>query len=149
MRLLPDDSLAIITIWQEAHGESYPGKVAVGEVILNRTAEKYSSDGTIADTILRPHQFSGWLGGGGWKTEPGKRDYRVRSCMIDDTDPVVADCVRAWAEARVNVKGAAPVANGALLYVNLAVARPGWLARVEKVAEVGAHTFYRPKKPVP
>ena len=58
MKLFDDDALAIATIWQEAEGEPYDAKVAVGEVIRERMRRKYNSDGTIAGTVGRRFQFS-------------------------------------------------------------------------------------------
>ena len=133
-RLLSDDALAVATIWQEARGEPYAGKVAVAEVIRNRTVEHYQSDGTVAGTVLRTFQFSGWNSG-----DPN----RIKAAKIDDDDPIVQDCLKAWHEA---VQGSQTV-NGALLYFNPAiVAEPAWAqpSVATQVAEVGAHRFFVP-----
>lgn len=135
MRLIAEDTFAIITIYQEAQGEPYAGKVAVAEVIRNRMRRHYASDGTISGTVLRPLQFSGWNA-----TDPG----RIRSVRIDDADYLVHDCQRAWAEA---LAGSETV-QGAVLYYNPLVihARPDWASpeHAVEVCRVGAHVFFLP-----
>src|SRR5574337_170238 len=84
MRLVSDDALAIVTIYQEAAGEPYAGKLAVAEVIRARMRRCYASDGTVAGTVLRAWQFSGW------NTDAGA--VRIMSLQIDTNDPVVQEC---------------------------------------------------------
>ena len=129
MNVVNPDALAIITIWQEASGESYKGKVAVGEVIRNRMLRNYSSDGTVAGTVARPWQFSGWE----------DRAYLIRALKLNDMDPVVQDCIRAWNQSRDT-----NFAKGAVLYCNLSVLpeRPSWAREDRKVVKIAAHTFF-------
>jgi len=56
-----EEGLAVATLWQEARGSSSEGKMCVAHVIRNRMAKQYTSDGTIAGTVLHPWQFSGWM----------------------------------------------------------------------------------------
>jgi len=56
-----EEGLAVATLWQEARGSSLEGKTCVAHVIRNRMAKHYTSDGTVAGTVLRPWQFSGWM----------------------------------------------------------------------------------------
>jgi spore germination cell wall hydrolase CwlJ-like protein len=132
MRLVSDTALAAITIWQEARGEPYEGKLAVAEVIRNRMRAHYASDGTVAGTVLRPRQFSGW----------NSDDLnRVPSLKLDDGDRVVADCVRAWKEA---AEQNTDVAKRALLYYAPALALPSWAKGCVEVARIGRHLFLIP-----
>ena len=138
MRLLTERALAIVTIYQEAQGESYAGKVAVAEVIRNRMNKQYASDGTVAGTVLRPLQFSGWNA-----RDPG----RVRAAKADDDQQVVKECAKAWDDA---LSGSDTV-KGAVLYYNpdpkLVPVTPEW-ARPHsaiEVARVGHHVFFVPK----
>jgi len=131
-KLVPDSALATICIWQEARGESYEGKLAVAEVIRNRMNRNDSSDGTVAGTVLRPFQFSGF----------GAQDSNlIPSFKIDDTDPVVIDCLRAWNESRNTNR-----ANGAVLYYAKTIAPPGWVKNCVQVAEIGHHLFFVEKQ---
>jgi spore germination cell wall hydrolase CwlJ-like protein len=133
-RLISDDALAIVTIWQEARGESQDGKVAVAEVIRNRIQQRYSSSGSVASTVLRPFQFSGWNSNTPW---------RAASTELDDADPVVAECAAAWQTAQ----GGSNTVSGAVLYYNPAAvpAEPPWVLDCDEVAVVGAHHFFVPK----
>ena len=54
--------LAALTIYLEAQGESFAGKMAVAAVIRNRMNHKYHSDGTVSGTVLRAKQFEPWIG---------------------------------------------------------------------------------------
>ncbi len=136
MRLLSEEALAIITIHQEAAGESYLGKLAVAEVIRNRMNKKYASDGTVTDTVLRPKQFSGWNTG-----DAG----RIRNARIDSDDQVVKDCIRAWHEAQAGSN----TVHGAVLYLNKKIVDPlpDWALpdSADEVARVGNHWFFTPK----
>lgn len=137
MRLITDRSLAVVTIMQEAAGETYAGKLAVAEVIRNRMHRKYSSDGTVAGTVLRPLQFSGWNA-----QDPG----RVRNAKLDDDDPIVQECVKAWDEAMAG----SDTVKGAVLYYNpdpkLVPVTPDWAMphSAREIAHIGHHVFFVP-----
>lgn len=132
-RLVSDDTWAVLTIWQEARGEPMEGKIAVGEVIRNRTARKYSSTGTVPSTVLWPFQFSGWD-----VHDPN----RVASALVDDTDDIVKACQQAWQTA----KDQSDIAKGALLYYapQTVSQPPYWVMHATMVAEIGRHRFYLP-----
>lgn len=132
MRLVPDDVWAILTIWMEARGEPYRGKLAVAEVIRNRMQQQYASDGTMAGTVLRAEQFSGWNA-----HDPN----RILAAQLSLGDPSVLACCEAWMEAQ----GTSAVACGAVLYHSSdCVAPPSWAARARVVAHIGKHLFYVP-----
>ncbi len=133
MRLISDTALAAATIWQEARGEPYEGKLAVAEVIRNRVRERYASDGTVAGTVMRPKQFSGWN-----SDDPN----RIPSLKLDDGDRIVADCIRAWKEATEHNTN---LVRGALLYYAPALAAPAWARGCAELARIGGHVFLRPK----
>jgi N-acetylmuramoyl-L-alanine amidase len=132
-RLVAGDTWGVLTVVAEAGGEPYAGQVAVAEVIQRRARLRYASDGTIAGTVLFPHQFSCW------NTED---ENRIRVAMLDDQEPVVVACLEAWAEAQ----SGSDRSQGALCYLNPHTVRvpPPWVARCELVAEIGHHRFYRP-----
>ena len=132
MRLIGDDLWAIMTIWGEARGEPQAGRVAVAEVIRNRTTQRYSSEGTAVSTCLWPVQFSCWN---------AVDKNRLSMGALDDQDPLVAQCRQAWETAQ----GGSDTVHGAVLYVNLYLAQPKWISACERLMEIGRHTFYRPK----
>jgi N-acetylmuramoyl-L-alanine amidase len=132
--LVPDDIWAILTIWQEARGETHIGRVAVGEVIRNRMKRKYTSDGTASGTCLRAWQFSGWN-----TDDPN----RVGCAKLDTEDPMVKDCVRAWLESATS-----NYTNGAVLYYAKTMPKvPDWAnsSKVSFIKEIGNHRFYNAK----
>lgn len=147
MRLISEEALAVVTIMQEAEGEPYLGKLAVAEVIRNRMNKLYASDGTVAGTVLRAKQFSGW------NATSTKTDlhnlFRIRSVKIDSDDPIVKDCIRAWNEARAGSN----TVYGAVLYYSpsalraMGIADPDWALpdSADEVASVGKHRFFIPK----
>ena len=128
MLLIDDYLLGIVTVYQEAEGEPYLGKVAVAEVIQRRAKRKFMSDGTIAGTVLRRLQFSGMN---------SDAANRIRSFQIDTKDPLVNDCVRAWYEA----ERGSNYAPGAVHYYNPSICNPTWAQGAKVVAEVGNHRF--------
>lgn len=137
MLLFPEEAWAVATIWAEARGEPQPGKVGVAEVIRNRAARHYSSDGTIAGTVLHPLQFSCW------NTHDGNR---LLAATIDSDDPVVVLCREAWAEAEAG----SDFTLGALLYYNpqapeiLRKGPPPWVRQCRETARLGRHRFLVP-----
>lgn len=137
MSLLVADHLwGVITIWQEAAGESLDGKTAVAEVILRRTADKFMSDGTVAGTCLQAMQFSCWNAMD--VSKPNKR--RVLSCQLDDTDQVVKDCMTAWD----NAIGGSNLTKGAVFYYNdrIVTTPPTWANPDTFTIAIGQHSFY-------
>ena len=131
MLLIADDLWAILTIWQEARGESYEGKLAVARVIRNRMRLKYASDGTAAGTVLLPYQFSGWNSKGG---------DRLHAAKINSDDPVVKDCTQAWLASVIKDPG---IGNAVLYYNPHAVPTiPAWAVEVKRVTTIGKHIFF-------
>jgi spore germination cell wall hydrolase CwlJ-like protein len=136
VKLVSDVTWGIITLWMEGRGETHVGKVAIAEVILNRTKAKYSSDGTIAGTCLRAFQFSSWN-----TTDTN----RLVGAKLDDTDSVVQLCIKAWEEAVLNLTTGKATVPGALLYYNPRIPAPAWVANSDFIATVDHHSFYKPK----
>ena len=136
MRLINDDALGAITIWQESRNQRYEGKVAVGEVIRERMRQRFFSDGTVAGTICRPYQFSGW--------NSADRN-RIASLMLDDNDPLARECLLAWQGSKTS-----SFVKGAIFYLNKAavIAIEGrlpkwWDGDADPASEVviGDHAF--------
>ncbi len=134
MRVISDDVLAGITIKQEADGESMAVKVAIGEVIRNRMAARYQSDGTVAGTVLHPFAFSGWNS----TRDPNIAALRIRTVQVDSAD--LNDCSVAWNQSATS--GTVP---GAVLYFVPGSVRvpPAWADPAKLVAVLGAQRFYR------
>lgn len=133
MRLVEDETWAVMTLVAEASGEPYEAQLAVAEVIRNRTATRYNSDGTVIGTVLAAAQFSCW----------STRDKnRLRVARMDWDDPAVVSCRRAWREAMF---GQSNTVRGAVLYYNPnvpGIKRPTWDRSECLVATVGAQRFF-------
>jgi spore germination cell wall hydrolase CwlJ-like protein len=128
MRVVDEDKWAIMTIAGEALGEPLIGKVAVAEVIRNRMARGYASDGTIIGTVLRAKQFSMW-----------DDKARLLAARIDDEHPKVQECIKAW-----ELSATSNVTNGAVLYHTIMIETPYWAKAdtVKEVKTIHRHRFY-------
>ena len=135
MRLISDAALAVVTIFQEAAGEPLEGKIAVGEVIRNRAALHYQSDGTIAGTVLHAFAFSGWNS----TKDPNISGLRIRSVQMDDGHAILKECADAWEQSRDS-----HLVKGAVLYLNPAAVavKPAWADPAKFITKVGRHEFY-------
>jgi N-acetylmuramoyl-L-alanine amidase len=132
MNLISPTALAAITIWAEAQGESYDGKIAVGEVIRNRMKRMYSSDGSVAGTVAQRYQFSFW------NDDKQNNQLLVKALQLDDSKVVAMQCIDAWRDS-----AGTDLTHGAVLYVNLDVAQPAWATDDKFIVKIGHHTFYR------
>ena len=136
--IIADWQLVVTTLIQEALLEPLDGKVGVAEVIRDRTATRYQSDGTISGTILKPKQFSGWN---------GLSLNRAESVRLDLTHPQVIECMKAY---EIAFKLKSNRAKGANLYhASWMKVFPSWTKapNVVEVARLGQHIFYKESKP--
>jgi len=122
-----DDILAALTIYLEARGESFAGKMAVAAVIRNRMNHKYHSDGTVKGTVLRAKQFEPWIG-----RSPGEVTF-------DPGNQKMQESLLAWKL----VQDGRNVVNGAVFFYNpTLVNAPRWAEVHRKVATIGGHEFF-------
>ena len=122
-----DDILAALTIYLEARGESFAGKMAVAAVIRNRMNHKYHSDGTIRGTVLRAKQFEPWI---------GRSPKEVR---FNPSNRKMQESLLAWEL----VQDGRNVVDGAVLFYNpTLVNTPRWAQVYQKVAKIGGHEFF-------
>lgn len=130
MKLVSDDTWAIMTIWGEARGESKEGKIAVGEVIRNRMKRKYSSDGTASGTVLKRLQFS---------CHNHDDPNRLLMAKLDDSSDLVKECIDAWKESEKT-----NLTKGAVLYCNLKSVDyiPTWAKMDKHTIKIGNHDFF-------
>ena len=132
MKLFDDDALAIATIWQEAEGESFTVKAAIGEVIRERMRRRYSSDGTIVGTVARRYQFSAF------NDDEQDNARFIQSLKLDFADHIVQDCMSAW-----YVSEHTDYSKKAVLFCNTDVAQPPWATPDKLVAKIGHVSFYK------
>ena len=126
----PED-LAALTIYLEARGESFAGKMAVAAVIRNRMKMKYQSDGTVKGTVLKRKQFQPW------------NRQQPHQVLANFNKQRMKDSLLAW---RL-VQDGRNIVDGALLFYNPRIARtPRWAKVGHKVATIGGHEFYVPSR---
>lgn len=134
-----DLSLLAGTVFLEAEGEPWLGKLGVAWVIRSR-ADDTGPD--IQSIVLAPAQFSCWL-------EGVRRRAEARLCSAEG--PALEECWKAAASAYWRLGG--DPTCGARFYLNVALTRkgrpdgslPAWAE--EKLAKgpgvvIGAHTFF-------
>jgi len=126
----PED-LAALTIYLEARGESFAGKLAVAAVIRNRMKLKYQSDGTVKGTVLKRKQFQPW------------NRQQPHQVLANFNKRRIQDSLLAW---RL-VQDGRNVVDGAVLFYNPQIARtPLWAKIGHRVATIGGHEFYVPSR---
>ena len=132
MRLISDDALGTLTVWTEAEGEPYETKLGVAEAIRNRARLRVLSDGTIAGTVAKRYQFSAF------NDDLADNLRFIRALQLDDGNPVVKECARAWAES-----ASSNSVEGATHFYANTIAPPSWAPTMEFVAQLGRTKFYR------
>lgn len=126
MRIVTDEQWAVLTIYGEAAGEPYDGKLAVAKTIRNRMRLEYNSDGTVVGTVLAPKQFSMW-----------NRTPWLWVANADDTKIPTLECVNAWRDS-VDTE---VLPDDVVLY-HAEYVDPYWASKVEFVKQIGRHLFY-------
>lgn len=133
MRLVPPETLMLLTGWQEVRGQPLEGKRGFCEVVRNRMRLHYQSDGTLEGTLFYPLAFSGW----------NARDVnRIKSLRVEDSDPQIIEIQKAW---ELSAGPDLVLPKDAVHYLNPAAVEkmPNWAHPSLKVAVIGAHHFYR------
>jgi len=123
-----DIDIGARTVWGEARGEPYEGKLAVAHVILNRWRARHRGETTVFGVCSEPKQFSCWN-----ESDPN----RPKMIAIGAAEPSYRECLRAFLEA---IDGPDPT-GGALHYHTIGV-RPRWSRGKRPSAVIGAHKFF-------
>jgi hypothetical protein len=155
--MMDDRTLLAVAIADEAGNQPHEGKVAVGKVIMNRTALKFRSDGTIPGTILAHMQFSGfWCDfvDGHYTVfahSPADAMARATAKLVrySDQPQLWADCLLAADQAMGHIvpPGAGPqfmklTDKTVNYYAPDACSRPEWATPDNLDAVIFAHHFY-------
>lgn len=121
------------TAWGEARGEGATGMQAVLNVIMNRVKRGGWYGATPKEVCTKKSQFSVWN-----KTDP---NYTKMLAVTEDD----SNFKTAKALATLAYDGQLKdITNGATNYLALGslTTVPSWVAKMEKVASIGNHTFY-------
>lgn len=113
------------TIYFEAGNQSYEGKLAVGEVVLNRVRSDIFPN-TICAVVKQKHQFS-WYWDGKSDNVPEKAPAWSDSC----------------AAAREVLTGKAQIYDSEVLHYHADYVNPSWAQQLEIAARIDNHIFYR------
>lgn len=106
------------TIYREARGEPYKGKLAVGQVVLNRTKHKdYPS--SVCEVVFQKHQFE-WTKG--FKTFKAPLSYYKLAEQIRD--------------------GNHDLKHFKATHFHANYVHPKWGKKLKHIATIGNHIFY-------
>jgi len=111
-------------IYYEATGEPIEGKVAVAQVVINRTHYKFYPH-TVCGVVYDPAQFS-WT-----RHKPARKNYRAYKEDIRIARAVLTKHLRS------SIIGA-----NVIYYHNNMIDTPNWAVGQEPVAVIGNHLFY-------
>jgi N-acetylmuramoyl-L-alanine amidase len=144
----PDIWDAVRTLYGEARGETYEGKVAVAHVILERQAVAKAmkqrtgknhplfGDGSLSGVCLAPYQFSCWN-----PSDPNAA--KLAALKLPDAlgDSSLLDCLAAMSAALAGREK--PLPAGCLHYFVAGMTNPPkWAAGLTPAVQVGAHVFF-------
>lgn len=125
------------TLYGEARGESYEGKIAVGHVIVNRSKRNGYGGPTISGVCRKRLQFSCWN-----SFDPMLP--KINAATVEQ----LADCIRAAVDVLTG-KVADPT-NGATHYLNPEATKkirggslPDWADMKKLTVKIGLHWFYK------
>lgn len=119
------------TIYGEARGESFNGKVAVAYTIINRAARPSWWGGDITTVCLAPKQFSCW-------NSDDPNFALLQEVNLDSFS--FRDCLAA--ALLVYNRTLPDPTNGATHYYALSMSTPPtWAAKMKAVAAIGGHKF--------
>jgi spore germination cell wall hydrolase CwlJ-like protein len=119
-------------IYHEARYESVSGQRAVAEVVMAR-----------AKTPGRPKSICGVVYEGAWRTTGCQFSFTCDGLSDGARDPIY--WARAKKVAATALRAKKRVARGATFY-HASYVKPRWAKRMVRVARIGTHIFYRPRK---
>jgi spore germination cell wall hydrolase CwlJ-like protein len=119
-------------IYHEARYESVSGQRAVAEVVMAR-----------AKTPGRPKSICGVVYEGAWRATGCQFSFTCDGLSDGARDPKYWN--RAKTVAATALRANKRVARGATFY-HASYVKPRWAKRMVRVAKIGAHIFYRPRK---
>jgi N-acetylmuramoyl-L-alanine amidase len=138
---LSDSQLMALTIYGEARGEKYEGKVAVGSIILERVDHRDWDGKTVSDVCLMPYQFSCYL--------PDDPNFPALKLIAGDWDNKILqskDLRGCYSVAAMLLAGEIPrtreIAEHHATQYKTIKCKAAWADKMKKVAVIGRHEFY-------
>lgn len=127
------DLLMTTTIWGEARGESWDGKIAVGYVIQNRVNDRRFGK-THIKVMLARKQFTCF------NTRKSKR--KLRNPLKYDSLEVWTEC---WKTAKLVLEKMVKDPTDGATHYHRADIEPYWAKSMGFTKQIGNHKFYREK----
>lgn len=128
----------IATLWGEARGEDFKGKLGVAHVILNRV-EDPRWPRTVKEVVLQRWQFSCWN-----ENDPNKAKVLgvVNALQEGDWDHkgALRECILAFVSA---LMGHEDITGGANHYWAEYIDAPRWAPPSDEWLKIGVHNFVR------
>lgn len=129
-----------VAVFKEARGESYKGKVAVAQVVMNRARHFYYPP-DICKVITQKHQFSWYKG----------NTAEYRKLLKGDLIGFKPLDISAYQESKqialkafYGLLDPIPELENSLWFTTKDV-KPGWTGNLRVVARIGEHVFYAKK----
>jgi N-acetylmuramoyl-L-alanine amidase len=120
-----------VAVFKEARGESYRGKLAVAEVIVNRKQHPRLFPKTVCGVLTQQGQFSWYHGPRSLQIKPGQlKQPKDRSAYLD--------AKKAAVEALVG----SDVTKGSLYFVTRQASKQSWLKKMRFRVRIQSHNFY-------
>jgi spore germination cell wall hydrolase CwlJ-like protein len=153
-----DADLEALNIYKEAGAEPDEGKAAIARVVRNRMRLHYSSDGTMAGTILARDQFSwayfDWVNGKYVRVCSTKDQAALRAQRLFVQAPAAplahcADIAQRVAAGVFIGPGYVRLGYDAVHYLNprILTKLPDWATSKNYIVSIGHHDFYRAAPP--
>jgi spore germination cell wall hydrolase CwlJ-like protein len=138
---LSDAQLMALTIYGEARGEIYDGKVAVGSVILERVEHRDWDGKTVSEVCLMPYQFSCYL--------PDDPNFPALKLIAGDWDNKIMqsrklrDCYKIASDLLAGqIRRTPEIAEHHATQYKTLQCRAAWADKIKKIAVIGRHEFY-------
>lgn len=127
-----DRDILARTIYGEARGEPYEGKVAIGRTVISRfMAKRWFSGKSIAATAQKAWQYSCW-----------NRNDPNRAKLLAASNAKLATCLRA-ADAALAGEGPEWLAGCTHYYAPAVVDCPKWALGKTPAGKIGGHLFFK------
>ena len=134
---MADLIVCAITIYAEARSESHTGKLAVAQVIHNRTHAKGWRN-TYGDTCQQPWQFSCWNA-----LIEGQSVDRNHAQMLRLTTPAMFDHLCRYIDIMLDVvESPHVILPDDVWHYHTKYVSPSWAAKLDVHSTIGAHIFY-------
>jgi len=138
---LSDKQIMALTIYGEARGEAYRGKVAVGSVILERVDHRDWDGKTAKEVCLMPYQFSCFL--------PDDPNFKVLKFIAGNWNEayeksgVVQECYQIASGLIEGTTFRTPeIAANHICQYKTKDCHADWAEKMKLVVTIGRHEFY-------